>query len=63
VERPLPNASIPARKILCTFPSQLFRLLYPTNTFKSVGQSPALLYLVGREVDVAVNPAPVSSAG
>jgi hypothetical protein len=47
---------------LRTSPSQLYRLLDPTNSVKSVGQMLALLHLVGREVDVVVNPTPVSSA-
>jgi len=47
---------------LRTSPSQLYRLLDPTNSAKSVGQMLALLHLVGREVDVVVNPTPVSSA-
>jgi hypothetical protein len=47
---------------LRTSPSQLYRLLDPTNSAKSVGQMLALLHLVGREVDVVVNPTPASSA-
>lgn len=39
---------------LGTSPSQLYRLLDPTNSAKSVGQMLALLHLVGREVDVVV---------
>ena len=46
---------------LGTSPSQLYRLLDPTNSAKSVGQMLALLHLVGREVDVVVKPRPVSS--
>ncbi len=43
-----------ARK-LGTSPSQLYRLLDPTNTRKSVGQMLALLHLLGREVELVVH--------
>ncbi len=41
---------------LGTSPSQLYRLLDPSNSAKSVGQLLALLHLLGREVDVVVRP-------
>lgn len=43
-----------AARLLGTSPSQLYRLLDPTNTSKSVGQMLALLHLVGRKVRVEV---------
>lgn len=39
---------------LATSPTQLYRLLDPTNYSKSLRQLMALLYLLGCEVDVAV---------
>ena len=39
-----------------TSPSQLYRLLDPTNSDKSVGQMLALLRLLGREVEFVVRP-------
>lgn len=39
-----------AARLLGTSPTQLYRLLDPTNHGKSVGQMLALLHLVGREV-------------
>lgn len=42
-----------ARK-LGTSPSQLYRLLDPTNSRKSVGQMLALLHLLGRKVELVV---------
>jgi len=47
---------------LGTSPSQLYRLLDPANSAKSVGQMLALLHLVGREVDVVVKQRRFSSA-
>lgn len=44
---------------LGTSPSQLYRLLDPSNSAKSVGQLLALLHLLGREVDVVVRPVAV----
>ncbi|HRP07041.1 MAG TPA: hypothetical protein PLL69_01005 [Gemmatimonadales bacterium] len=41
---------------LGTSPSQLYRLLDPGNSTKSVGQLLAILHLLGREVDVIVRP-------
>lgn len=43
-------------RALDTSPSQLYRLLDPTNHTKSVGQMLALLHLLGRKVDVVVSP-------
>lgn len=43
-----------AARLLGTSPSQLYRLLDPTNSSKSVGQMLALLRLVGRDVRVEV---------
>ncbi len=45
-----------AARQLGTSASQLYRLLDPNNTSKSLGQLLALLHLVGREVDVVVAP-------
>lgn len=39
---------------LGTSASQLYRLLDPTNTGKSIGQMLALLHLLGRDVDLMV---------
>ena len=39
-----------------TSASQLYRLLDPTNSSKSVGQMLALLRLLGRDVDLVVRP-------
>jgi hypothetical protein len=50
-----------AARQLGTSASQLYRLLDPGNTSKSLGQLLALLHLVGREVDVVV--APKSAVG
>ncbi len=41
---------------LGTSASQLYRLLDPTNTAKSIGQMLALLRLLGRDVDFVVRP-------
>lgn len=41
-------------RMLGTSPSQLYRLLDPTNYSKSIGQMLALLHLVDREVHVTV---------
>lgn len=41
-------------RLLGTSPSQLYRLLDPANTSKSVGQMLALLHLVDREVRIEV---------
>ncbi|WP_167815949.1 hypothetical protein [Methanocorpusculum sp. GPch4] len=41
---------------LGTSASQLYRLLDPTNTAKSIGQMLALLRILGREVDFVVRP-------
>lgn len=41
---------------LGTSASQLYRLLDPSHTSKSVGQLLALLHLLGREVDIVVRP-------
>lgn len=41
-------------RLLRTSPSQLYRLLDPANTSKSVGQMLALLHLVDREVRIEV---------
>lgn len=43
-------------RALGTSASQFYRLLDPTNRSKSVGQMLALLHLLGREVDIVVNP-------
>ena len=41
-------------RLLGTSASQLYRLLDPTNTSKSVGQMLALLHLVGRDVRIQI---------
>lgn len=41
---------------LGTSASQLYRLLDPSHTSKSVGQLLALLHLLGREVNIVVGP-------
>lgn len=41
---------------MATSASQLYRLLDPGNSNKSVGQLLALLHLLGREVDISVRP-------
>lgn len=41
-------------RLLGTSPTQLYRLLDPTNGAKSVGQMLALLHLVGRDVELVV---------
>jgi hypothetical protein len=51
-----------AARQLGTSASQLYRLLDPNNTSKSLGQLLALLDLVGRKVDVLVVPKPASAA-
>ncbi len=51
-----------AARQLGTSASQLYRLLDPNNTSKSLGQLLALLDLVGREVDVVVAPKAASKS-
>lgn len=48
-----------AARRLGTSPSQLYRLLDPSHTGKSVGQLLALLHLLGQEVELVVRPAGV----
>lgn len=43
-------------RLLGTSPSQVYRLLDPTNYKKSVGQMLALLHMLDREVKVVVRP-------
>jgi hypothetical protein len=43
-------------RLLGTSPTQLYRLLDPTNRTKSVGQMLALLHLVDRDVELVVKP-------
>lgn len=43
---------------LGTSPAQLYRLLDPANSAKSVGQMLALLHLLGRDVELVVTPSP-----
>lgn len=43
-------------RALGTSPSQLYRLLDPTNHSKSVGQMLALLHVLGRDVELVVTP-------
>lgn len=52
-----------AARQLGTSASQLYRLLDPNNTSKSLGQLLALLDLVGRDVEVVVVPKSAAGSG
>lgn len=59
VRKALDESEVSKREIirrLGTSPSQLYRLLDPSRSTKSVGQLLAILHLLGREVDVVVRP-------
>jgi hypothetical protein len=59
------NSALSTREVarsLGTSPTQLYRLLDPTNYAKSVRQLMALLYLLGCEIDVEVKERPSRAA-
>ena len=59
------NSGLSTREVarsLGTSPTQLYRLLDPTNYAKSVRQLMALLYLLGCDIDVEVKERPSRAA-
>lgn len=66
LHRAMGESSLSKREMirrLRTSPSQLYRILDPTYSGKSVGQMIFLLRLLGREVDVVVRPSPAQVSG